>query len=109
MDNFVLVAVLGVLSLYFYSSMSVYKSLHTKINEEKDMSDRTASNLQKLIQKYEGQVQSSISTIGDSQDNLQLAREDLQRYKLENNDLSHRNELLQERVNELYASVGAVY
>ena len=73
------------------------------------MSDRTVLNLESLIQRYESQVQNSISTIGDSQDSLQLVREDLQRYKLENSDLSHRNDLLQERVNELYASVGAVY
>jgi len=109
MDNFLLVGILGILALYFYSSMSVYKSLHRKINEEKSMSENKANNLQNLIGKYESQIHSSIATIGDSQDSLQLAREDLQKIKLLNSDLEHRNELLQERVNDLYASVGAVY
>ena len=109
MDNFVLVGILGVLTLYFYSTASVYKSLHGKIHEEKDMTDNTVAGLEALITKYENQIHNSIATIGDSQDSLQLAREDLQKIKIKNNDLEHRNALLQERVNELYASVGAVY
>ena len=109
MDNFLLVGILGVLSLYFYSSMNVYKSRYRRIAEEKEISEKTIKGLEALIDKYESQIQSSVSTIGDSQDSLQLAREDLQRIKLQNNELEHRNQLLQERVDELYASVGAVY
>ena len=109
MDNFLLVGILGVLALYFYSSMNVYKALYRRVGEEKEISEKTIRSLEALITKYEGQIQSSVSTIGDSQDSLQLAREDLQRIKLLNNDLEHRNQLLQERVDELYASVGAVY
>ncbi len=108
MDNFLLVGILGVLALYFFSSMNVYKSMYRRISEEKEMSDKTIASLEIMLKKYESQVQSSIATIGDSQDSLQLAREDLQKIKVVNNELEHRNQLLMERVNELYASVGAI-
>lgn len=108
MDNFLLVGILGVLALYFYSSMSIYKSMYRRINEEKTMSEKNVISLESMVNKYEAQIQNSIATIGDSQDSLQLAREDLQRIKVLNNELEHRNQLLQDRVNELYASVGAI-
>ena len=37
MENFILIAVLGVLLLYFFSSANVYKSLYKKVNEEKNI------------------------------------------------------------------------
>ena len=37
MDNFLLLSILGVLTIYFYSSMNVYKSLYRKVTEEKMM------------------------------------------------------------------------
>ena len=108
MENFLLIGVLGVLALYFYSSMSVYKAMYRKVTEEKEMAEKSIVSLEQMVMKYEAQVQNSIATIGDSQDSLQIAREDLQRIKLENNELLHRNQLLQDRVNELYTSVGAI-
>ncbi len=108
MDNFLLVGILGVLALYFFSSMNIYKAMYRRIAEEKEIAQNTVTSLEGLINKYEGQIQSSIEAVGDSQDSLQVAREDLQRIKIANNELEHRNKLLQERVDELYASVGTI-
>lgn len=108
MDSFLLSGVLGVLALYFYSSMSIYKAMYRRIIEEKEMAEETVISLEAMVNKYEAQVHNSIATIGDSQDSLQIAREDLQRIKVLNNELEHRNQLLQERVDELYSSVGAL-
>jgi len=108
MDNFLLLSVLGVLAIYFYSSMNVYKSLYRKITEEKLLVEEKNSNLEGLKEKFERQVKFSLSTIEDSQDSLKTTREDLQNLKLQNSELEHRNRLLQERINELYASVGTL-
>jgi len=108
MDNFLLVAILGVLTIYFYSSMNVYKSLYRKIVEEKEMEQEKVKNLESLKEKFEKQVQYSLDTINDSQESLKSSREDFQELKLKNTELEHRNKLLQERINELYASVGTV-
>ncbi len=108
MDNFLLLAILGVLTIYFYSSMNVYKSLYRKITEEKEMEEDKVKNLEKLKEKFEKQVQYSLDTINDSQDSLKSTREDFQALKLENTELDHRNKLLQERINELYSSVGTI-
>lgn len=109
MDNFLLVSVLGVLTVYFYSSMNVYKSLYRKITEEKAMVEEKNDNLEKLKEKFERQVKFSLETIDDSQSSLKKTREDLQALKLQNSELDHRNKLLQERINELYASVGSIH
>jgi len=108
MDNFLLVAILGVLTIYFYSSMNVYKSLYKKIAEEKEMEQEKVKNLESLKEKFEKQVQYSLDTINDSQESLKSSREDFQELKLKNTELEHRNKLLQERINELYASVGTI-
>jgi hypothetical protein len=107
-DNFLLIGTLGVLALYFYSSMSMYKSLYYRISEEKKMAEESIVSSDKVIKKYEAQIHNSIATIKDSQDSLQLAREDLQKIKIANNELEHKNQLLQNRINELYASVGEI-
>ena len=108
MENLLLVSVLGVLALYFYSSSSTYKSLYRKIIEEKDLIEEKNRNLELLKEKLEKQVQFSLDTISDSQDSLKSTREDYQELKLKNAELEHRNKLLQERVDELYASVGRI-
>ena len=108
MDNFLLLAVLGVLTIYFYSSMNVYKSLYRKITEEKEMEIDKVKNLEKLKGKFEKQIQYSLDTINDSQDSLKSTREGFQALKLENTELEHRNKLLKERINELYSSVGTI-
>ena len=108
MDNFLLLSILGVLTVYFYSTMNVYKSLYRKITEEKTMVEEKNINLEKLKEKFEKQVRFSLETIDDSQESLKSTREDLQELKLQNSELDHRNKLLQERINELYASVGTI-
>lgn len=106
MENFLLISVLGVLTIYFYSSMNVYKSLYRKISEEKAMEQEKVQNLEKLKEKFEKQVEYSLATINESQESLKSSRDDFQELKLKNTELEHRNKLLQERINELYASVG---
>jgi peptidoglycan hydrolase CwlO-like protein len=108
MENFLLIAVLGVLCIYFYSSMNVYKSLYKKISEEKELEQDKVKSLEKLKEKFEKQVKFSLETINDSQESLKSSREDYQKLKLEKSELEHRNKLLQERINELYASVGSI-
>ena len=108
MDNFLLMAVFGVLALYFYSSSSTYKSLYHKITEEKELVEEKNKNLEKLKNKSEKQIQFSLDTISDSQESLKSTRDDFQELKLKNTELEHRNRLLQERVDELYASVGTI-
>jgi len=108
MDNFLLLSILGVLAIYFYSSMNVYKSLYRKVTDEKVMVEEKNNNLEKLKEKFERQVKFSLETIEDSQESLKGSREDLQELKLQNTELEHRNKLLQERINELYASVGTL-
>ena len=109
MNDFLLLSVFGVLALYFYSSSSTYKSLYRKISEEKELVEEKNKNLEKLKEKFEKQVQFSLATINDSQESLKSTRDDMQELKLRNTELEHKNRLLQERVDELYASVGAVY
>ena len=108
MDNFLLLSILGVLTVYFYSSMNVYKSLYRKITEEKVLVEEKNSNLESLKEKFERQVKFSLDTIEDSQDSLKSTRDDLQNLKLQNTELEHRNRLLEDRINELYASVGTL-
>jgi len=108
MDNFLLLSILGVLCIYFYSSMNVYKSLYRKITDEKAMVEEKNNNLEKLKEKFERQVKFSLETIDDSQESLKSSRENVQELKLQNTELDHRNKLLQERINELYDSVGTL-
>lgn len=109
MDNFLLLSVFGVLALYFYSSASTYKSLYRKTVEEKELVEEKNKNLENLKEKFERQVEYSLDTIHDSQESLKSTREEYQALKLENAELEHKNKLLQQRVDELYASIGTVY
>jgi len=108
MNDFLLISVFGVLALYFYSSSATYKSLYRKISEEKELIEDKNENLEKLKDKLEKQIQMSLATIGDSQESLTNSREMYQELKLQNVELEHRNKLLQEKVDELYASVGNI-
>ena len=108
MDNVVLIVVFGVLALYFYSSMSVYKSMYRKIKEENDFTSNAKNNQGKHLDKYSSQLKASIETIKEKDQGLVKIREEMQNLKLKNNELTHRNQLLQERVDELYSSVGII-
>lgn len=108
MENFLLVTILGILLLYFLSSASVYKSLYRKVNEEKNLLEEKNKDLQKLIDRYDKQIKGSVYALEGAQDNLKVARDDLQQSKLENNELRHRLQTLQERADELYAQVNTM-
>lgn len=108
MENFILIAVLGVLLLYFFSSANVYKSLYKKVNEEKNIIQEDMAKLESLIDRYEKQVKISANTLKNNQGNLQVARDDLQELRLENMNLKNRLDELERRNEELYAQVNAM-
>ena len=108
MENFILIAVLGVLLLYFSSSANVYKSLYKKVNEEKNIIQEDMAKLESLIDRYEKQVKISSNTLKNNQGNLQVARDDLQELRLENMNLKNRLDELERRNEELYAQVNAM-
>ncbi|AXX95988.1 MULTISPECIES: hypothetical protein [Arcobacter] len=108
MENFLLIAVLGVLLLYFFSSANVYKSLYRKLNEEKNIIEEDMAKLESLIERYEKQVKISANTLKNNQGNLQVARDDLQELRLENMNLKNRVDDLEKRNEELYAQVNAM-
>ena len=108
MDNILLLSIFGVLALYYYSSMSVYKSMYRKIKEEKELIDNAHDNRSVEFERLERSFNDALETIENSDENLTKASEDIQKTKLANNDLKRRNELLQKRVSELYSSVGMV-
>ncbi len=108
MENFILIAVLGVLLLYFFSSANVYKSLYKKVNEEKNIIQEDMAKLESLIDRYEKQVKISSNTLKNNQGNLQVARDDLQELRLENMNLKNRLDELERRNEELYAQVNAM-
>ena len=108
MENFLLIVVLGVLVLYFFSSANVYKSLYRKVNEEKNIVQEEFSKLESLIDRYEKQVKISANALKTNQGNLQVARDDLQELRIENLNLKNKLDELQKRNEELYAQVNAM-
>lgn len=108
MESFLLMTIAGVLLLYFFSSSNVYRSLYKKVNEEKNLLENKNAELQKLIDRYDKQVKGSVHALESAQDNLRVAREDLQQGKLEISDLKHKLEILQKRAEELYAQVNTM-
>lgn len=108
MENFLLIGIIGILLLYFFSSSNVYKSLYRKVNEEKNILNEEIEKLQKIVDRYEGQMKVNTNTLKDSHDNLQVARDDLQQLRLENISLKHRLDDLEKRNEELYAQVNTM-
>lgn len=108
MENFLLLVIIGVLLLYFFSSTNVYKSLYRKVNEEKNVLDDEIVKLHKIVDRYEKQAKISSGTLKNSHDNLQVARDDLQELRLENMNLRHRVDELEKRNEELYAQVNTM-
>lgn len=108
MENVILITIGGVLLLYFFSTMNVYKSLYRKVGEEKNLLQEQVKELENLIDKYNKQVKGSASVLTDAQDNLKVARDDLQKMKVENNELKHKLEVLQRRSDDLYAQLNAM-
>ena len=108
MENFLLLTVGGVLLIYFFSSSNVYRALYKKVNEEKNILQEKNQELQKLIDRYDKQVKGSVHALENAQDNLKVAREDLQKSKVEANELRHKLDVLQARANDLYAQVNTM-
>ncbi len=108
MENFLLLIICGVLLLYFFSSTNVYKSLYKKVNEEKNILKDELENYNELIKRYEKQIKAHGATLKTSQDNLHVARNDLQAAKLENTELKHKIDILEKRTEELYAQVNTM-
>jgi chromosome segregation ATPase len=108
LDNILLISVLGILALYFFGSMNIYKSMYRKIKEEKELAEYKNDSRDKDIKKYESQLNDSLQTIKDLDERLTKAREEVQQEKQKRNELRHRNEALVKRVDELYSSVGII-
>jgi septal ring factor EnvC (AmiA/AmiB activator) len=108
LENFLLIVVLGVLLLYFFSSANVYKSLYKKVNEEKNILQEEITKFESLIERYEKQVKISSNTLKSNQGNLQVARDDLQELRIENINLKNKLDEFQKRNEELYAQVNAM-
>lgn len=108
MENIILITVLGILLLYFFSSANVYKSLYKKVNEEKNILESEIQRLQTLIDRYEKQVKVGVNTLKSNQETLQVARDDLQELRVENMNLKQRVDILEKRNEELYAQVNAI-
>ncbi len=61
-----------------------------------------------MIDRYDKQIKISTNTVKTNQENLQVARDDLQTLRLENINLKNRLDELQRRNEELYAQVNAM-
>ena len=82
--------------------------MYKKINEEKAVVDEEVLKLEALIQRYEKQVQIGTNSLKNNQENLQVARDDLQALRLENITLKNKINELQKRNEELFAQVNAI-
>lgn len=106
--DFIISTVLAILLLYFISTTNAYKAMYKKINEEKAVVDEEVLKLEALIQRYEKQVQIGTNSLKNNQENLQVARDDLQALRLENITLKNKINELQKRNEELFAQVNAI-
>ena len=82
--------------------------MYKKIKDEKFLAIQAKDTRDKEIIKYENRLKSAIETIKDTEESLTKVRDETQKLKQINADLKRRNELLQERVDELYSSVGMI-
>lgn len=106
--DFLISSILGILLLYFISSANVYRSMYKKMNEEKNIIEEDMVKLESLIERYEKQVKIGTNTLKTNQENLQVARDDLQALRLENINLRNKINDLQKRNEELFAQVNAI-
>ncbi|MBF7070990.1 hypothetical protein [Aliarcobacter butzleri] len=106
--DFLISSILGILLLYFISSANVYRSMYKKMNEEKSIIEEDMVKLETLIERYEKQVKIGTNTLKTNQENLQVARDDLQALRLENINLKNKINDLQKRNEELFAQVNAI-
>lgn len=102
----ILIVVFATLALYFFSNMNLYKELYKKIKYEKNNIDSQRTLREEEILQYEKKLKKAIEVIKDTDTALIKSREEVQKMKQINSDLKRRNKLLQDRVDELYSSVG---
>ncbi|PHR72738.1 MAG: hypothetical protein COA66_05650 [Arcobacter sp.] len=108
MENLVLVMILGVLSMYFFSSMSVYKTLYRKVNEEKNLLSQDGDRYHNLVKKLENQLKSDATALKANHDNLQSARDESQELRMENQNIKAKVVVLEKRIEELYSQVNTM-
>lgn len=108
MENFLLILFLLILLLYYFSTMNVYRSLCSKVNEEKNILEEEKNKYSQLMERYNKQVTVQDDAIKSSEANLTVARNDLRDAKLENNNLKHEIDKLNKRTEELYAQVNTM-
>jgi chromosome segregation ATPase len=82
--------------------------MYKKMNEEKIIVEEDMVKLEALIERYEKQVKIGTNTLKTNQENLQVARDDLQALRLENINLKNKINDLQKRNEELFAQVNAI-
>jgi hypothetical protein len=82
--------------------------MYKKMNEEKSIIEEDMVKLESLIERYEKQVKIGTNTLKTNQENLQVARDDLQALRLENINLKNKINDLQKRNEELFAQVNAI-
>jgi hypothetical protein len=82
--------------------------MYKKMNEEKSIIEEDMVKLESLIERYEKQVKIGTNTLKTNQENLQVARDDLQALRLENINLRNKINDLQKRNEELFAQVNAI-
>jgi len=107
-ENLLLVVILGVLAMYFFSSMSVYKTLYRKVNEEKNLLGQNGEKYESLVKKLEHQLKSDATAMKANHDNLQSARDESQQLRIENQNIKSKVVVLEKRVEELYAQVNTM-
>ena len=78
------------------------------MNEEKSIIEEDMVKLESLIERYEKQVKIGTNTLKTNQENLQVARDDLQALRLENINLKNKINDLQKRNEELFTQVNAI-
>ncbi|AXX85451.1 MULTISPECIES: hypothetical protein [Arcobacteraceae] len=106
--SFIIIAVLIVVLLYFLSTAHTYKTMYFKIKEEKSLTEEEVLKLEALIKRYEKQVKIGTKSLQNNQENLHIARDDLQKLRMENITLKNRINDLQRRNEELFAQVNAI-
>ena len=108
MENFLLILFLLILLLYYFSTMNVYRSLYSKVNEEKNILEEEKNKYSQLMERYNGQVTVQDDALKNTEHNLSVARNDLRDAKLENSNLRHEIDKLKKRTEELYAQVNTM-
>lgn len=105
MENFILILLLSVCLVYFFSLSMYYKSLIFKSENNKNLYANDNVEVKKQIKKYTNQLKVMEDVINEKENHLKVAREDLRIIKLEMNDLKREKENTEIRFKELESSI----